>query len=93
IFIQDVIRDLADIDVSRFKVDADHGALIMASPIDAALKDQIVQILSRKTGKTIVLDGVVDEKLIAGIVVKLGNLAIDASLQGRLIEASEGLKA
>ena len=92
LFIQDVITDMRDIDVSRFKVAVDHGVLIMAHDVEPALREEIAEVLSVKIGRTILLESSIDDSLIAGIVVKLGNIVIDGSLQGRLKESCEALK-
>ncbi len=93
IFVQDVITDMRDIDVSRFKVGTDHGTLIMAHDVEPARREEIAAVLSMKTGRTVLLESSMDDNLIAGIVVKLGNIVIDGSLQGRLKESCEALKA
>ena len=89
-FVGEIIKDLEGVDVSRFKVDTNRGSLVQAREIDAFQKEKIISILSTKTGKDILLETVVDEGLITGIVVKLGNLVIDASLRGKLNEVCEG---
>ena len=89
VFVVEIIKDIQEIDVSRFKVDANHASLIQSHEIDPSQKEKIISVLSTKTGKDIILDAKVDESLIAGIVIKLGNLVIDASLRGRLNEICE----
>lgn len=91
-FVQEIIKDLERVDVSRFKVDTNQGSLIMANEIDVSQKEKIISVLSTKTGKKIVLETLIDASLVTGLIVKLGNLVIDASLRGRLNEACEALR-
>ncbi|GAC1467171.1 MAG: F0F1 ATP synthase subunit delta [Chloroflexota bacterium] len=47
-------------------------------------REQIQQALSRATGKRIELTSDVDENILGGIVVRIGDRLIDASVAGRL---------
>jgi F0F1-type ATP synthase membrane subunit b/b' len=92
VFVEEIIMDIQGIDVSRFKIDTNHASLIQAHEIASSQRERIISVLTTKTGKDIVLEAKVDENLIAGIVIKLGNLVIDASLRGRLNETCEALR-
>jgi len=89
VFVAQIIKDIQEIDVSRFKIDVNHALLIQAHEIDPSQREKIISVLSAKTGKNIVLQTIVDESLIAGIVIKMKNLVIDASLRGKLNEICE----
>ncbi len=61
--------------------------VVTAQPIDEDLKAKVVKALSKLTGKEVVLKCKVDEKIIGGIKIRVGDKLIDGSLQARLTEA------
>ncbi|MFR3788267.1 ATP synthase F1 subunit delta [Agathobaculum desmolans] len=64
---------------------------ITAKPLSAALTDKLKSKMSAVTGKQVVLETSVDENLLGGIVVKLGNEQFDTSLRTRLHEIAARL--
>ncbi len=65
-----------------------------ARPLTIIEKKRVEDALKRATGKSVVLDATVDEKLLGGVVTRIGNLVLDGSvrhqldsLQGRLRQA------
>jgi len=92
VFVGEIINDMQEIDVTRFKIDTNIASLTQAHEIDTSQREKITEVLSTKTGKKIVLETLIDASLVAGLVVKLGNLVIDASLRGKLNEACEALR-
>ena len=64
---------------------------ITAKPMSAALTEKLKAKMSAVTGKQVVLETSVDESLIGGIVVKLGNEQFDTSLRTRLNEIAARL--
>lgn len=61
--------------------------VITAQPLDDELKSRISSVLSEATGKEIALKCRVDEDILGGIVIRVGDRLIDGSLKGRLNEA------
>lgn len=61
--------------------------VITAQPIDDALKSRISSVLSEATGKEVALKCRVDEDILGGIVIRVGDRLIDGSLRSRLNEA------
>jgi F-type H+-transporting ATPase subunit delta len=55
-----------------------------ARPLDDELVDQIGRRIEEQTGRTIDLDANVDPDVIGGLVLRVGNLVMDASVRGRL---------
>ena len=55
-------------------------------PLNADLRKQFNQIVADATGRTVELEEKVDEKLIGGYVLRVGDRQIDASLKSRLNE-------
>jgi F0F1-type ATP synthase delta subunit len=90
--INDIMEQMAAMDASRIQIQVDQGELVVPLSIDPEDKAKIVSILSTKTGRSIVLTDVIDPNLIAGIIIKLGNFVIDASLSKQLKETAEQLR-
>jgi F-type H+-transporting ATPase subunit delta len=55
-------------------------------PLNADLRDRFNKIVADATGKTVELEERVDEKLIGGYILRVGDRQIDASLKSRLNE-------
>ena len=55
-----------------------------AVPLNSSQKSKMEAVLSKKTGKTIILDNIVDPKVISGAVIKIKDRIIDASMASRL---------
>jgi F-type H+-transporting ATPase subunit b len=77
-------EELEKVDPSRLKVDSVHGQLIAPYVIDAEEKAYITSILTQKIGKPLTFDVILNKSLIAGVVIKMGSLVIDASLSEKL---------
>lgn len=64
---------------------------ITAKPMSEALTEKLKTKMSAVTGKQVVLETSVDESIIGGIVVKLGNEQFDTSLRTRINELAAQL--
>jgi len=61
-----------------------RGTLTSAHPMDAKLATEVQKALSEKTGKTFIIDEQVDDKLIGGFTLKIGDDLFDGSVSGSL---------
>ncbi len=68
------------------------ASIVSATVLSSDAVDKIKDALSKKTGKTIVLDVDQDPDLIGGVVTKIGDLVLDGSVRTQLINMSETLK-
>ena len=88
------LRDIA----SYYKDLADELKGVVKASVTSATKlsseavDKIRESLSKKTGKTIVLNVEQDPNLIGGVVTKIGDLVLDGSVRTQLINMRETLK-
>ncbi|MBN1533912.1 MAG: ATP synthase F1 subunit delta [Spirochaetes bacterium] len=57
-----------------------HVSVTTTSEMDASLKESIVEILSKKFNKQIVLKEKIDESIMGGIIIRIGDTVIDGSL-------------
>lgn len=55
-----------------------------AVELDDATREAIVQGLREQTGKSVEIETAVDEELIGGVVIRIGDRLIDGSTRGRL---------
>ncbi len=58
--------------------------VVSAIPLDAELEQQVVARVEGATGKTVRLSKRVDETILGGLVLRLGDVIIDGSLRSRL---------
>jgi len=64
-----------------------------AIPIDERQKTVIASRLSRRVGKTVVLETRVDPSILGGVVAQIGDNVIDGSVRGRLERLRRSLTA
>ena len=62
-----------------------------ATPVDAALAEQVKQALQKKLGRTVELTLEVDEKILGGAVIRAEDMVIDGSVRTRLERLAEAL--
>jgi F-type H+-transporting ATPase subunit delta len=62
-----------------------------AYALDAAQEKVIVKAMSERLGTDVSLTVTVDETLIGGVMIRAGDLVIDASLRGRLGQLAQSL--
>lgn len=55
-----------------------------AVALDPSVVEEIGAEIERKTGQTIELNSEVDQKIIGGLVLQVGNMVLDASIHNRL---------
>jgi F-type H+-transporting ATPase subunit delta len=63
-----------------------------AKPLTKAQGDKLARVLKARIGKDIKLNTVVDDKLIGGLVVKVGSKMIDTSIRSRLAALQNAMK-
>lgn len=71
----------------RLRADAENrvdAQVIAAHELDDGQQQQLVQALTRRLKREVRLEQSVDEELIGGVIVRAGDLVIDASVRGRL---------
>jgi len=71
--------ELWDIENERLEV-----TLTSAIELDSAVVESVGAEIERKTGKTVDLNSTVDESIIGGLVLQVGNRVLDASIRHRL---------
>jgi F-type H+-transporting ATPase subunit delta len=77
--IVDAYRGLADGHAGRVR-----ATLRTAAPVAPSLRDEIVEVLTRRVGRRIAMDAEVDPALLGGAVVLVDDRIYDGSLRSRL---------
>ena len=62
-----------------------------ARVLDEAQRDRIRAALAKRTGKTVELVPIIDERLLGGAVVRAGDRVLDASLRRRLQQLAQSM--
>ncbi len=69
-----------------------RASLVSATELPEETVERIREALSKRTGKSVVLDVEQDPSLIGGIVTKIGDLVLDGSVKTQLFNMRESLK-
>lgn len=67
------------------------ATVTVANPLDAAQRDRVAAMLSKRYGRDHHLDEIVDDAILGGFTIQVGNDTIDASIRSRLTELSSKL--
>jgi F-type H+-transporting ATPase subunit delta len=65
--------------------------LVTAVPIDEALRQSILKLIARKFNAKVELNEALDEKLIGGFILRVGDQQLDASIASKLKRIQEEL--
>ncbi|WP_052887542.1 ATP synthase F1 subunit delta [Thermogemmatispora carboxidivorans] len=84
-----IARELEQL-VLRYKNQA-IAEVITAAPLDEAALQRVKQALERRTGKQIILQTKVEPEILGGIIARVGDEVIDASVQHRLATLQQRL--
>jgi len=58
--------------------------LVTATPLDETLRQSVLQYITRKFNTKVVLHETVDDKLIGGFILRVGDQQVDASIASKL---------
>jgi F-type H+-transporting ATPase subunit delta len=65
--------------------------LVSASPVDAALAEQVTKSLTQRLGRAVELTLTVDASLLGGAIIRADDMVIDGSVRTRLQRLTESL--
>ena len=68
-----------------------HVHVTSAFKLSKRQRKTIVEAMEKRLGTKVTLDCEVDDSLIGGVVIRAGDLVIDASLRGRLAQLAQAL--
>ncbi|MFP4614596.1 MAG: F0F1 ATP synthase subunit delta [Thiohalorhabdus sp.] len=98
LFANDRVAFLPDIleiyrDLRRSAEGEVHAEVTAAAPLDEEAEKAIASQLEKRFGKKVSVESRVDESLMAGLVIRAGDLVIDGSVRGGLEQLRNQLKA
>lgn len=68
-------------------------SVVSAFPLSDAQRDALTARLSQKLGRQVAVVSTVDASLIGGVVIRAGDLVIDASVRGKLNQLRDSLNS
>lgn len=69
-----------------------RGELVTAIPLDKKRRNQVIATLEKETNKKLVLRFEVNSDILGGIVLRVGDLVLDASLRAQLNSLKDTIK-
>ncbi|MCX5712259.1 MAG: F0F1 ATP synthase subunit delta [Candidatus Omnitrophica bacterium] len=91
--ISELIDEIDNLGEDRFTVKSRDVSISSACALSQAEKDKLTKIISKKTGLEAELKEAVNPDIIAGIVVRIGALTIDGSLENKMKKIVPYIKA
>jgi len=91
-FIGELLDALDEIDASSITVDSTEADFTFSHPIDADQKERLRKLVIEKFGEGVTISEKINPELLAGMIMKIGSLEIDGSLQNRYREAAAEVK-
>jgi F-type H+-transporting ATPase subunit b len=89
--VQEVAARIRKLDKEMFKTRLEKGELLSAYPVKKSDKEAMLSAISEKTGHGISFTEKEDKEIVAGLIIKLGTLVIDGSLENKLRQIGEKL--
>lgn len=89
--VRDVMDKIKKAEKISFKSKVDKGEIISARPLSDKDKSEIEMLIRNNLGYEVLLQGKEDGELVAGVIIKLGTILIDGSLDNRLKQVEKEL--
>jgi F-type H+-transporting ATPase subunit b len=89
--VKDLIEKIKRLESSTFKTKVDHGEIASAYSLPAADRAEIESAVRHAVGYEVPLVEKKDAKIAVGLVVRLGSIIIDGSLENRMRQAEREL--
>ena len=90
--VEDVIAKVKKLEKAMFKTKTEKGELLTPIPLKKQDKEKVLSAINEKTGHMVTLTEKEDASLIAGIIIKMGALVIDGSLENKLKQMGDKLE-
>ncbi|MFH0986390.1 MAG: F0F1 ATP synthase subunit delta [Candidatus Omnitrophota bacterium] len=89
--VRDVIEKIKHLDPSLFKTRVDHGEILSSYPLSAIDRSEIESAFRQSVGYEVPWVEKKDAKIAVGLVIRLGSIIIDGSLENRMRQAGREL--
>lgn len=91
--VEELILEISELDASRISIDANDVELVTRYPLKPEQRTKISGLMTKKMGHKIALKEDVNKDMVGGIVLKLGSLVIDGSIENKIKEAAREMKS
>ncbi len=90
--VQEFIENLKQVNMDQIGPDIDTADIVTVSELNDSNKNQISEIIRSKLNREIKINTTVDTKIVGGVMLQFGSLALDGSLKELVYETSVELK-
>ncbi|MFA5060679.1 MAG: F0F1 ATP synthase subunit delta [Candidatus Omnitrophota bacterium] len=90
--VSEFIDGLDKVDMAQISQDIDTADVVSVNPLDEAAKEKLAKVIKGKLNREIKVNATVDPKIVGGVVLRFGSLALDGSLANTIKEAGAALK-
>jgi len=87
VLIDDFLKNLQEVDMSRIGSDVKSVDLITLEPLDESRKKQFMEVIQGKLNREISINASTDSELGGGAIIKFGSMALDGSIKNLIKEA------
>ncbi len=90
--ISEFIENLVKMDMEMIGEEIKTADVVTASPLTEKMRNRLSETLLSKLGRTLEITASTDEKILSGMILRFGSLALDGSLKNMVRESATGLK-
>ncbi len=89
---EELVMDIENLDKERVSVKSGRAKVISSSPLTEEEKERIKKTLSSNLGYELVIEETIDQALVTGFIIQIGEFVIDGSLRNKLQKALPYIK-
>ena len=89
---EELVMDIENLDKERVSVKSGRAKVISSSPLTDEEKERIKKTLSNNLGYELIIEETIDQALITGFIIQIGEFVIDGSLRNKLQKALPYIK-
>ncbi len=82
--IDELIEEIEKSDERRLQLDVETVEVAVPFPLTQVQQEKLKKILSAQMGRSVTVNETVDQEIVAGMVIRSGNLVLDGSLTNKL---------
>jgi len=89
---EELVMDIENLDKDRVSVKSGRAKVISSSPLTEEEKERIKKTLSSNLGYELIIEETIDQALVTGFIIQIGEFVIDGSLRNKLQKALPYIK-
>ena len=90
--IAEFLKDLEGVDTEVIAKDVDTTDIMTVRPLPEPTQRKFADLLTKKLGRPIKINNILDDKMVGGILLRFGNLSLDGSIKSVLMTKAEQIK-